>query len=164
MQSVKFILQPPMASFCPGVTKILNLTLPSELGFHEPSLFLISLLYVEPPPISRCESNGLSSFMYQTNPPGLVGYKNETPSGPALLSAAGTSVVLVLFPFVPKTFLNFNGANIIAPRATPISLRNSRREIFSATSQGLLEIRTTIISTQQVIRISLQKYSNGFSL
>jgi hypothetical protein len=102
--------------------------------------------------------------MYQTNPPGLVGYKNETPSGPALLSAADTSDVLVLFSFVPKTFLNFNGANIIAPPTTPISLRNSRREIFSATSQGLLEIRITIISTQQVIRISLQKYSNGFSL
>ncbi|HKX20581.1 MAG TPA: hypothetical protein VJM74_02795 [Nitrososphaeraceae archaeon] len=96
----------------------------------------------------------MSSFMYQTNPPGLVGYKNETPSGPALLFAEVKSVVLVLFPFMPRTFLNFNGANIIAPPTIPISLRKSRREIFSVVSQGLLEIRITIIkSKQKVIKI-----------
>src|SRR4029079_5584469 len=81
----KFMLHPPMASFCPGVTNILNLTFSSELGFHEPSLFLISFSYLEPPPISICESNGLSAFIYQTTPPGLVGYKNEAPSSPRLL-------------------------------------------------------------------------------
>ncbi len=133
------MLQPPIASFCPGVTNILNLTLPSELGFHEPALFLTSFSYVEPPPISRCELNGLSGFMYHTKPPGLVGYKNETPSSPTLLSMSRMSVALVLVTFAPKTSPSFiKRASILAPPATQISLRNSQREIFAATNQELL--------------------------
>src|SRR5437867_2831606 len=135
------MLQPPIASFCPGVTNKLNLTLPSELGFHEASLILTSFSYVEPPPFSRCKSNGLSGFMYQTKPPGLVGNKNETPSNPTLLPTSRMSVALVLVTSAPKTFPTFiKGVNVIAQPAAQISLRNSRREIFPATNQELVTI------------------------
>src|SRR5678815_2378490 len=140
MQSLKFILHPSIASFCPGVTNILNLTLPSESGFHEPSLFLTSFSYVEPPPISKCESNGLSGFKYQTKPPGLVGYKNETPSSPTLLSALSISVVLVPVTLAPKTFPSFiKGDNIIVPPVTHINLRKSRRDIFPSGTKSFLK-------------------------
>src|SRR6266487_4408738 len=136
------MLQPPIASFCPGVTSILNLTLPSELGFQEPSLFLTSFSYVEPPPFSKCESNGLSVFMYQTKPPVLVGYKNETPSGPTLLLTLSISVLLVLVTLAPKTFPNWiKGDNIIAPPVIQINLRQSRRDIFpSGTKSSFIEV------------------------
>src|SRR5437867_2262399 len=135
------MLHPPIASFCPGVTNILNLTSPWELGFHEPSLFLTSFSYVEPPPFSKCESNGLSVFKYQTKPPGLVGYKNETPSSPTLLPALSISVVLVLVTLAPKTIPSLiKGDNIIAPPVIHINLRKSPRDIFpSGTKSSFIE-------------------------
>jgi hypothetical protein len=87
--------------------------------------------------------------MYQTNPPGLVGYKNDTPSNPTLLPSSGMSVALVLVIFAPKTFQSFiKEVNIIAPPVTQISLRNSRREIFAVTNQELLLSTIKIIIVQ----------------